>query len=448
MDRPRSGGLSSFHMDTSFLLNRKVRVFRNKFKHFGIELLLSLYEDIYRVEGYYAKFTIDDVDYLVDELEISEEQLFEALNHLNDRNFFTIVPLDGSKDDKEIGKDSLPLIITGRSVQEEYNATLKQFRNSREVDANIWMLDPGETTDRIRLSSSLTFPGLKPLNDQNYALYCKSVQDCSNIAQDCNNSAAKMQPSANESDITDIEEQSCSNVAAEMQPNADESLNPQESVQSCSNNAQGSSNNVQKCAEMQEEKEKEKEKENILIPPISPKAEGDEEPQGLKAKGGGGKERKSGKKRKPPRDRPDGNSGVAISDFDNKKAYGQFDNVWMTDREVELLGEKCPGYGQDVIEQLSSYKASKGKGYKSDYAAMNSWVIKRVDEDRSRKPNGKQKRPSQPTSQDRIDSLDRYEESIYKNFRENVEAVSGQESCGMEGFFETVGKVGDPTVAV
>ena len=408
MDRSRGGGLSSFHMDTSFLLNRKVKVFKNKFKHFGIELLLSIYEDIYRLEGYYAKFTFDDIDYLVDELEITEEKLFEALNHLRERNFFTIVPLDSSKDDEVINKESFPLIITGRSVQEEYNRTLKQFRNNREVDANIWMLDPEETADRIHFSPSLTFPDFKPLNEQNYALFSNSSQSCSTNADDCN-----------------------------------------KTVHDCSNNAGDCSNNVQKCTEMQEEKEKEKEKENILIPPISPKDEGDNEPEENKKKGGGeGKEKKSGKKRKSPRNKPDGNAGVAISDFDNKKAYGQFDNVWMSDRELELLGKKCPGYGQEVIEQLSSYKASKGKGYKSDYAAMNSWVIKRVDEDRERKPNKKNQQKSQEISQDRIDNLNRYEESIYQQFRERIDNSQEQDVFEMDSFRETVGQIGKTTVAV
>jgi hypothetical protein len=59
-----------------------------------------------------------------------------------------------------------------------------------------------------------------------------------------------------------------------------------------------------------------------------------------------------------------------------KKTYGEFENVHLSDNEHEKL---LTDYGKDqtkaIIEKLSAYKAEKGKTYKSDMAAIRIWVI-------------------------------------------------------------------------
>ncbi len=56
--------------------------------------------------------------------------------------------------------------------------------------------------------------------------------------------------------------------------------------------------------------------------------------------------------------------------------------VSLFQNEIDSLIEK---HGKDIyekaIDKLSNYKQSKGKKYKSDYAAINLWVIKAVLED-------------------------------------------------------------------
>ena len=63
----------------------------------------------------------------------------------------------------------------------------------------------------------------------------------------------------------------------------------------------------------------------------------------------------------------------SIEYIDNKKMYGEFKNVKLTDEEYEKLKEKglLP-----YIEKLSSYIASKGKKYKSHYATILTWSRK------------------------------------------------------------------------
>ncbi len=57
-----------------------------------------------------------------------------------------------------------------------------------------------------------------------------------------------------------------------------------------------------------------------------------------------------------------------------KQPYGDFKNVNLTDEEFEKLKEK-PNY-EKFIQDLSLYKESSGKKYKSDYATILNWMRK------------------------------------------------------------------------
>lgn len=71
----------------------------------------------------------------------------------------------------------------------------------------------------------------------------------------------------------------------------------------------------------------------------------------------------------------------SISVSDNKAAknkkhrYGEYNNVLLTDDELEKLKDEYIDW-QDRIERLSSYVASTGKSYKSHYATIRNWARK------------------------------------------------------------------------
>lgn len=69
--------------------------------------------------------------------------------------------------------------------------------------------------------------------------------------------------------------------------------------------------------------------------------------------------------------------------FLQKKAYGEFENVMLTEDELKKLIKSYGWYLTDAIEKLSSYLAYKGDKYKSHYAvfAKNNWVWKEVHND-------------------------------------------------------------------
>lgn len=58
-----------------------------------------------------------------------------------------------------------------------------------------------------------------------------------------------------------------------------------------------------------------------------------------------------------------------------KHKYGEYNNVLLTDDELEKLKAEYIDY-EDRIERLSSYIASTGKAYKSHYATIRNWARK------------------------------------------------------------------------
>jgi len=73
----------------------------------------------------------------------------------------------------------------------------------------------------------------------------------------------------------------------------------------------------------------------------------------------------------------------------NKKHYGEFDNVLLTDNELDKLKVKT-NYWMAYIEKLSSYMKSKGKRYKNHYATILTWLRKDEEE---KKPGDTKKEP-------------------------------------------------------
>lgn len=69
----------------------------------------------------------------------------------------------------------------------------------------------------------------------------------------------------------------------------------------------------------------------------------------------------------------------------NKVEYGEFENVKLTDEEytklIEKIGEQRT---KSLIEELSTYMASKGKRYSSHYATIQNWDRMKSQKNNSR----------------------------------------------------------------
>ena len=74
--------------------------------------------------------------------------------------------------------------------------------------------------------------------------------------------------------------------------------------------------------------------------------------------------------------------------------YGQYDNVLLSDEEMDKLKAEFPADWQDRIDRLSEYIASSGKSYKSHLATIRAWAKK--DAERPKKPQPVSKGPYCP----------------------------------------------------
>ena len=89
----------------------------------------------------------------------------------------------------------------------------------------------------------------------------------------------------------------------------------------------------------------------------------------------------------------------------NKRPYGEFQNVYLTDEEYEKV--KSNGW-LDLLEELSAYLDSKGDKYKNHYSALVSWNARRKKESGTIpfKPKEKQYQQLAKTEYD-MDALER-----------------------------------------
>ncbi len=70
----------------------------------------------------------------------------------------------------------------------------------------------------------------------------------------------------------------------------------------------------------------------------------------------------------------------------NKKAYGEFENVLLSDDEHEKLSVRMPSAMEHYIAALDAYMQSTGKKYKSHYATVLSWERRDRQKGKAAKP--------------------------------------------------------------
>lgn len=71
-------------------------------------------------------------------------------------------------------------------------------------------------------------------------------------------------------------------------------------------------------------------------------------------------------------DRKSADSEAAQTDVPEKKTYGYFQNVFLTEEELSLCRQSWSDW-EERIEELSNYKERSGKQYNSDFAALRNF---------------------------------------------------------------------------
>ena len=66
-------------------------------------------------------------------------------------------------------------------------------------------------------------------------------------------------------------------------------------------------------------------------------------------------------------------------------AYGRYDNVFLSDKELSQLKEELPGKWEYYLDRLSCHIASTGKRYKSHAATIYKWAQEDAAKDKPKK---------------------------------------------------------------
>ena len=103
---------------------------------------------------------------------------------------------------------------------------------------------------------------------------------------------------------------------------------------------------------------------------------------------------------------PKGQNKNDKNEKNEKKIYGEFANVLLSDAEVEKLKAEFPEW-QQAIEFLSAYIEEKGYKSKSHYLAIRRWVIGAVQEKAKKKTQPKKPHQQMMTKDADLSDLER-----------------------------------------
>ena len=76
-----------------------------------------------------------------------------------------------------------------------------------------------------------------------------------------------------------------------------------------------------------------------------------------------------------------------------KHKYGEYDNVLLSDEELDKLKKDFPTDYQDRIDRLSEYVASTGKTYKNYLATIRAWARKEKQVQTYKQPQQQEEKP-------------------------------------------------------
>ena len=69
-----------------------------------------------------------------------------------------------------------------------------------------------------------------------------------------------------------------------------------------------------------------------------------------------------------------GSASIENRESESARAYGRYQNVFLTDEELADLQASFPTVWGQYIEKLSEYMASTGKRYQSHAATIRRWA--------------------------------------------------------------------------
>lgn len=150
MARPKQDGLLYFSLDTDFFYaDKRIKRVRARLGNNGLLFYIYLLTEIYR-NGYYIRWDEESVDDAMDDLDLTEGFIEQAMICLTARELITKIEIVDSRQIKTA-------VITSPGIQKRYQEAVKGRKRQIEVDSEIWLLEEEETEPCIKVTHNVSF---------------------------------------------------------------------------------------------------------------------------------------------------------------------------------------------------------------------------------------------------------------------------------------------------
>ena len=150
MARPKQDGLLYFSFDTDFFYaDKRIKRVKARLGNNGLLFYIYLLTEIYR-NGYYIRWDEESIDNAIDDLNLTEGFIEQAMICLTARELITKIEIIDSRQCKTA-------VITSPGIQKRYQEAVKGRKRQIEVDAEIWLLKKEETASCINVAHNVSF---------------------------------------------------------------------------------------------------------------------------------------------------------------------------------------------------------------------------------------------------------------------------------------------------
>jgi len=150
MARPKQDGLLYFSFDTDFFYaDKRIKRVKARLGNNGLLFYIYLLTEIYR-NGYYIRWDEESIDNAIDDLNLTEGFIEQAMICLTARELITKIEITDSRQFKTA-------VITSPGIQKRYQEAVKGRKRQIEVDAEIWLLKEEETASCIKVTHNVGF---------------------------------------------------------------------------------------------------------------------------------------------------------------------------------------------------------------------------------------------------------------------------------------------------
>ena len=145
MARQKQDGLFYFPFDTDFFFaDKRIKRVKARLGNNGLLFYIYLLTEIYR-NGYYIGWDEESVENAIDDLNLTEGFIEQAMICLTARELITKIEITDSKQVKTA-------VITSPGIQKRYQEAIKSRKRDIYVDAKIWLLEEKETAAYIKVT--------------------------------------------------------------------------------------------------------------------------------------------------------------------------------------------------------------------------------------------------------------------------------------------------------